>query len=112
MGSESDTMVQVGKLTILILSMTLVSMTKSRPNSSLVFSSRGLCVSTLCSDDGDLICEYLCYYLVGDTQGLQENNRSTTTSNTSTTSPSTNPTSIASSTVATINNNNDNKMDN
>merc|ERR1719422_383805 len=95
-------MVQVGKLTILILSLTLVSMTKSRPNSSLVFSSRGVCVSTLCSDDGDLICEYLCYYLVGDTQGLQENNSSSPPSTTSITSPT------PASTAATINNNNDN----
>ena len=64
-------MAEMRKMTTLTMALLLVSMTMSMPPS---LSSRGACVSSLCSNDGDLLCEILCAVVVGDTQGIQNNN--------------------------------------
>merc|ERR1712060_988520 len=76
MGSYSNNMTGIREMTILTMTLLLVSMTMSMPP---YFSSRGVCVSSLCSNDGDLLCETLCAILVGDTEGIQENNNNNKT---------------------------------
>merc|ERR1712050_522184 len=78
MGSYIDNMAEMRKITTLTMALLLVSLTMSMPP---YLSSRGACVSSLCSNDGDLLCEILCAVVVGDTQGIQNNNNNNNSNN-------------------------------
>ena len=76
----SMTMTTISIFLLLVSISTSVSPSASQPlepPQHLLRRSRGLCVSTLCRDDGDLICEYLCA-VIGDREGLEENKNKNT----------------------------------
>jgi hypothetical protein len=72
MRTMSMTMTTISLFLLLVSISTSVSASASasHPLQPLLRRPRGLCVSTLCRDDGDLICEYLCAAL-GDREGLE-----------------------------------------